>query len=678
MVYPSYTRFSYALEHMTLSSKSVLIKCCQAQAFPTTQPSVLHSLLSKEPPVIIPSYQNYLPAGTHTLIDILKYVEFNPSDPLESAIYIDIIRFSTVDPWEAAQAKEKGWEKEIHLAMGTFRNEPVHWDTIFHEDRERYSSIPLHPDLPPNPNMANDIHNSLIRFRLRMKGRTLYSRATHKNMSWETRRDFEGMTHSSLEGIPIFGQDDYLRFYHETGILLSGSTEMRQKWYHSQAKPRTYFAMGGSAYRASRFLQDVFTELVDSFPSFNHKQRLRPSRLAIPTIIDEEDVHWRIYDLSSFTSNCCVQRGFIQRLVEFMMGIEVVIVDEREGPQLVDLGDLLETYYQECVERPELTLERVDPNLKDITFFHEVASMLGIFGNLMTCTFAHGSIVGMSTADVQGDGEYNCAGDDGLVPERESTREDIDRGIRIVGVYEPTKSYRGDDEAAICLKRPFKETFPSPTLLANIIPPTLATCLTALSPSYQDIRYTDRYDEDKSWIERVNVVARDLLRFLRSAYKLGYENVERLGSVYWGFRRLVERYTGWKPSAGVWVAGVRPFWPADPRDYEFLEASPFLVTLLYFGPPLLRIQRRERVVDVSLQFSSVDDEFEGNSTKRLKLLEMLGYVTKEEIYVEADSMTEVGLIEAYYDDSIADEFLSPPVYLYHIAKDIPWYFMYSD
>jgi len=78
MVYPSYTRFSHALEHMTLSSKSVLIKCCQAQAFPTTQPSVLHSLLSKEPPVIIPSYQNYLPAGTHTLIDILKSVEFNP------------------------------------------------------------------------------------------------------------------------------------------------------------------------------------------------------------------------------------------------------------------------------------------------------------------------------------------------------------------------------------------------------------------------------------------------------------------------------------------------------------------------------------------------------------------------------------------------------------------------
>lgn len=673
MAYPSYAIYAAAMKFLSISTRSLIIKCCQAQSFPTTQGPVLYNLLEQEPDVIV-SHDPRFPSGTYTLIHFLQLINFDPSDPLESAIYLDITRFSQVEPADAEYVKEKGWWKEINLAMGSFREEGIRWDVIFNDDRS-FAFLPLHPDLPPNPNMANDIYNSLSRFRARIENDTLYARASHKNMSYSTRRDFEGYTKSSLEGEAIFGQDDYLRFYHETGILLEGSTEMRLRWYTSGAKPRVYFCMGGREYAASRFLQDVFSRLVDSFPSFNHKTRLRPGRLAVPQEVDGEEVHWRIYDLSSFTSNCCIQRSFVLRLAEFLKDVPVVIVDERIGPIEVDLGDLVFDYYSTCVEEPSLSLERYDSDLRDVTFFHEVASMLGIFGNLMTCTFAHGAVVGMSSSDVDSNESYNCAGDDGLIPERLSTGYYIDRGIRLVGSYEPTKSFRGDDEAAICLKRPFLETFPQPTLLPNIIPPCLATCVINLDPTYQDIRYVKFAEEATSWIEKVNVVARDLFRFLRSAYRMGYQDSERLGGIVIGFSRLVRKLVGWNPTPGVHISGIRPYWPVNPNDYEFCDISPFHVMLLYFAPPVVRMEKREVSVDVSLQFDREGDEFRNNSNRRLKLLEMLGYVRKEPVYEDVTDITRQMLLESVLDDEV--EKVDPVVYTYTIQKDVPWNFMYA-
>jgi hypothetical protein len=675
MAYPYYESFADTMRYLPLSSRSVLIKCCQAQCFPSSANSVLSNLIDKEPPVII-TYSRNIPSGTYTLRSILQILDFDPNDPLESAICLDIIRFSEVEPVEVELAKEKGWWKEIDLAMGHFREENINWEVIFGEERSRYRYQSLHPDLPPNFNMANDIYNSLCRFRAQLVDSTIYSRASHKNMSWQTRREFESTTRSSLDGEGIFGQDDYLRFYHQSGILLEGATEMRQKWYHSGAKPRTYFAMGGSAYQHSRFVQDIFSKLVDSFPSFNHKTRLRPGRLSVPVEIDDEDVHWRIYDLSSFTSNCCVQRSFVLRLAHFLSGTSAFIVDERIGPVEVDIGDLMMEYYTFCVEEPSLSLERYDPDLRNVVFFHEVASMLGIFGNLMTCTFAHGTIVGMSTPDVHSSDSYNCAGDDGLVPERPSTSFFIDRGVRLVGSYEREKSFRGDEEAPICLKRPFVETFPQPALEINIIPPTLATCVALLNDSFSDPRYNSFTDETLTWIDKVNIIAKDLLRFLRSAFKQGYPDWVRLEGIINGFRRLVRKYVGWNPTPGVHIAGVRPLWPVGPDMYEFDSLHPVKAILLYFAPPIVRVEKREVMVDVSLQYERAGDEFRGNSTKRLKLLEMLGYVEKEEVFEDITDVDRLAFLEDLLLDDSSYDNCDPVVYHYTIVREIPYHFMY--
>lgn len=303
--------------------------------------------------------------------------------------------------------------------------------------------------------------------------------------------------------------------------------------------------------------------------------------------------------------------------------------------------------------------------------------MLGIFGNLMTCTFAHGTVVGMATPDVDSNESYNCAGDDGLVPERLSTGYFIDRGIRIVGAYEPSKSFRGDDEAPICLKRPFEEVYPQPYLHPNIVPPTLATCVTLLDSSYTDPRYAMYPHEAQCWIDKVNIIAKDLFRFLRSAYRLGYEDNGRLGGIVAGFAKLVRKLTGWRPTPGIHISGRRPFWPISPADYEFNDISPHHCVLLYCAPPVIRLPKWERVVDVSLQYDRKDDQFEANSSKRLKLLEMLGYLVKEEVYEEVSDLRRLILLESVLFDERSGDF-DPVVYQYTIIRDVPFFFMYPD
>lgn len=677
-VYPAYSRFIRAAKFLPISARSIVIKCCQAQLFPSEPNAVLSLLIDEHPEIIyLESPQHSTRYTRQTLRSVLDATQFDPSDPLESAIYLDILRAADVDAYDIEATKAKSWAKEVSLVNGTFRTEAVDWGVIFDYDRDQAALRPLHPDLPINPGMANEIHRSLLRVRDFFEGQYLYSRSTHKMMSHDTVREFEELTRREILGTSnLFGQDNCLRYYHDTGHFLGGATEMRQYWPTSAAKPRTYYAMGGEAYQHSRFLQDFFSTLVDSVPSFNHKTRLRPGRLAIPREIDGESLHWLIYDLSSFTSNCCIQRSFCHALSSFFSGVDVIIVDEHHGPICSDLGELLLDYTRFCVEKPSVSLARFDPSLETPVFYHETASMLGIFGNLMSCTFAHGTVVALSSPDIMSD-SYNCAGDDGLVPKRLSTSFSIDRGIRLVGSYELQKSFPGDDPAPVCLKRPFAETFPQPTLKSNLVPPSLATAIIALTdiddPRYH--RYPTSYT--KTWVDRVDMVGKDLLRFLRSAYRMKYAFPERLGYIVRHFERLVLNTVGWMATPGITIPGIRPFWPVSPENYEFDTISPLNVVFIYFSPPLFELPRREELPDVSLQFSSAGEVFEGNSTKRLKLLETLGYLTKEELVVTLSDKDRKEVLANALDDDLPNVY-RPIVYKYELIRDIPIHFMFSD
>jgi hypothetical protein len=489
-------------------------------------------------------------------------------------------------------------------------------------------------------------------------------------MSRSTRRQFEKTFNSSLSDHPIFGQDDWERVYHEFGITLGGDCELRQKWTPAVAKPRTYVAMGGKAYKPSRFLQDFFTDLVNLFPATNHITRLRPSRLRI-SMDNVLNGHYRIYDLSSFTSNMRQQKSFCFVLKEFFRGVTVTVVDERYGPLDYDLGDLLQEYYEVCVDGPDLSYERcIFEDLKDPkTRRHARASLLGIFGNLMTCTIAHYLIL---SPTVNSDEEINIAGDDGLVWEDLLNKYLVDKTILLVGDYAQDKTYRSDESGAVCLKRPILEIPPSLYLLHNIVPPNLGVSLSYLLGENIDPRFQIIFDEELTMEERVSVVGKDLLRFLESCYEKGV-SMEEAREVFVGFGKLVNKSLGFQPRHGNMRALKGYVWPLDPATYDYYTVSPqFIYAFVCCQSLEFNVRRVEPILASSLRYSG--NSFKGNSDQRLVLLERLGYLEKSpinECLVGLDSI----LMWVRHQKNFSS--LPPILYEYKCVKDIPSCFLFD-
>jgi len=486
-------------------------------------------------------------------------------------------------------------------------------------------------------------------------------------MSFATRREYERATKISLDGAPIWGQDDWIRHYHETGEKIEGSIEMRQKWYPSNAKPRTYFAQGGTAYIYSRFLQDFFTELVNIFPTTNHITRLQPYRLRL-----QPDGHYLIYDLSSFTSNMQAQRNFCRELAEFMKGTEVEIFDEYYGRVPVDIGELLEEYNENCVDFPVLNQDRVPIFLRDefSEYEHECASMLGIYGNLMTCTVAHFLIISGSLEDVWRDD--NTAGDDGMILYFLFTYFSILMAISLVGTFAMDKTFHSNEEGAIALKRPVMEvrdplTGASVSTKDNIIPPNLLVSWTYLVGYDIDPRFRLIYGDPDSLADRISIVGKDLMRFLVSAYSVNYSNL-LVTDVFEGFTRLVRQVTGISPVTGGSIGGITYTWPVDVRTYSFLDHDPlYLFAFMTFRTSMVFPRRSYETFD-DRDLREVGDMVECNSEPWLKLMMTLGYIERTEMQ---ELVTGPLVLTRLYTELANPSLLQSQLYQYVVVKDIP-------
>jgi hypothetical protein len=683
ILYPDWADFRILVQTLSLKARSLLIKVAQSQTtFTSSSPltATLPRLLAELPPVITPDTQrfrkgHYTPA-TFPVADTFAWCGIDVNDFIIAGQVIDILRGAPLSLEETRTARFDGWMKEINLVSKVNRS-CVNFEPFFHPLEE-----PIHPDVPRNARACHAIRRRLERFRDKYQQNTrfLFSRMTHKNMSRSTRREYERYTKSTLENVPIFGQDDYIRYYHETGILLGGEVEMRQKWYPSGAKPRTYFAMGGTTYRSCRFLQDFFTDLVDIFPPTNHDTRLQPSRLSVGKPGSEDD--YLVYDLSSFTSNMQEQRAFMTSLSGFFRGTPVWMVDERSGPQLVDLGDLLEDYYAHCVERPVVSLERSPAELGFQSMDeveHARASLLGIFGNLMTCTLGHYFIMSQCVDD---DSELNVAGDDGMVRRWRITYGLVDTCIRLVGDYAEEKCYDSSMEGAVCLKRPLYILRPD-LVLGRLSPvPNLNVTISYLLGYAVDPRF-EFYDLDAMSVgERISVVGKDLARFFYNAFLAGQGILEQsdahlsIQDIYRRFVGVVKAATGVTVHSHLRLHGYLVTWPIDPSMYSFFEHDPLRMycTSVTLGSTFaVRKSKPFRVVDHD-DFEDVDDVWVGNQDSRLRLLEVLGYITREEVFevLEPDDAA----VRFYYEVRFGFR-LAPALYEYRVVRRIPPAFMFQ-
>jgi len=484
-------------------------------------------------------------------------------------------------------------------------------------------------------------------------------------MSRDTCREFASEFRREEKDCYNLTQWGYLRTYARTGILLRGRSEMRQKWYPSGAKPRTYYAQGGDHYSASCHLQEIFGELVNCFVPTHHVTRLQPGRLRCQPLRST----LRIYDFTSFTSRFDEQYAFCNELAEFCVGIPVIVMDAREGPILRQLSDLIRDYNDICNDCPEVSYERFNGE-EDMARNHCRSSMLGIFGNLMSDTFAHGVGLAMAMGEDMGVDDLNVAGDDAAYNQTEENEDPVNHILDAMGDFEQSKTFMVTDATPICLKRPISISEHQTYLHGHsIIPPNMAL-INHLLCDKNDPRYSF-FDKEESESSRISTVGKDLMRMLRSAYraqwKLDDDELQYVLDIVEGVRRMkhIPEHGG-LPQCG----SDRYFFPAVVDLSELRTVDPIisLVSRRFQGSVTIPVCEFERYSDLDngLEEMIVGETFRCNSNARLAWLERLGYLSsKKERARYTGKKAYDYLVRLYSDHS------TPAVNEYTVVETIP-------
>lgn len=293
-----------------------------------------------------------------------------------------------------------------------------------------------------NPQMAILVHKAIDRWIDKMCSKVHYPQVSSRIMHHSTIEQLI-LEFGDYRTDPIFDNTywDLERLYHRYGYLPKSPSIMKQRWYPSQFKPRTYFAMGITAFLRSRYVGRMFTDLCDEIPSCHRRGCNTPNRLTCNE--SEEGI---IYDLTSFTSNLAEQYHFLIELSHYTKGRIVQLFDTYHGYVSRDLGALIYDYSQEYV----YPMYVGDDKFPGIIGFHSLASFLGTYGNIKSATFLH-TIVVLQT--VSSTDKVNIAGDDGIVCQHISLREHTLRNIRSLGILAMDKVFSTRDHEAIHLKR---------------------------------------------------------------------------------------------------------------------------------------------------------------------------------------------------------------------------------
>lgn len=652
--YPNFRLLARHIRLLPLTARSLLIKCCQGMydCSEKGRDSNLQRLVEQHPVVPITPRRSNDGIQWVPLYQVFQYSECSPEDPLIAGIMLDILRSSPLPRHMVEEAVAKSWSTEIRLAesrrSGQCDFSPYFFDTGHYH---------IHPLLPENPDAVNYIRSRFLAFResIIQNQPVFYPSSSKKWMSRSTVRAYEAdyLCAENVYGIE-FSQEDWQRLYHETGVKIGGTSELRQRWYPSNHKPRTYFAQGGCHYASSRYLQDFCNRLCDLFPPTQKKAKVTPSRLTIP--FTEPPSHFRVYDFSSFTSNLAEYVNFFDPMIAFFGGIRIRLFDENQGVVDYDLGQLLAEYQESCLRDPELSYERVPGYGESNVQSHGIGSFLGIYGNLATATLIHYILMVLVCSNPE---NLNVAGDDGAVPENEESAPQIGCVWTVIGDIAIDKTSLTKDPGCVHLKRPLFEDGISlvSIFIANV--PSVSKLSCYLYGRAVDPRYSfDLQPEDHSPYHRVSVIGKDLIRFLMSCHKRGVYSDDVL-SIYSGWCRLIEKVLGFYPIA----CSGRYHWPIDPSSYDFLKTSPF-EALWYFLPPR-DFTKRGYVDEVSLVGLTPGDEFESNSSAHFRILVTLGFLERLEVLEWVESNDVISKLEMeIYDDT-------PYVYRYCVLRPIP-------
>lgn len=433
------------IPYLPLEVRKQLLKCARAQSslrdnpFLLSQTTVLQKVHYKSF-----VYEARISQGTSkniSMADLIYKITDECIYPIFSGLLSVLLRSAPIfmlSEVEVSDNKRNSFLKEYFASIDQDRDQVLDYSVWF--DKE-LSGNPLSHFLPPRPinsriaeifsNWRQMYQENRIILFPQLTGTRSISR-----MSAYLYHQAHGRDEIEWKDVtPI----DLERTYAETGKVVGGPCELRQAWKYNDLTPRTYFALGGTAFHGSKFIRSIANGLCNLFPSTNFMSRFDVNRLQISK---ENEVF--TYDYTSFTSNLTETKYFLLDLAEFMKEAPVVIVDSFYGPIDTTVGDILLEYIQTCVSHPSFMVNRfLDGFYEEI--IHNKSGMLGVYGNISLSTGLHG----LHACNLCPDGDCNCVGDD-VIGSTDLDRDDFFSAVGSLGSISVPKTrfweYRGIEE----------------------------------------------------------------------------------------------------------------------------------------------------------------------------------------------------------------------------------------
>lgn len=604
-----------------MDDRSAIAKLCRAQCYPPR-----NTRLAKMVKCLPKAF----------LSDILPLCQ----TPLLAGFILQLVHLAPMDAKTVRDIYTQSMVKEVKVMESVKRTNNLCFEPFFGSYWDQ-----IHPDIPCNESAARRVHKSIDNWIEDLRRKVLYPSVSSKTISKESASRLLNLDHdySPNDDIGVTAID-LERVYHIYGVKIGGPCEMRQKWYCSQLKPRTYYCQGGCAYHTSKYLAVPFVDLCDTIPATNRRTRVDPGRIKIPTA--SSDVIY--YDLFAFTSNLHPQYEFVLRLAKYCYGVTVHIMDSVEGIIPKDLGELIYEYARTNLLNPEYTLPAKYENPSEV-HYHGVAGFLGVYGNIATATFLHGCVMSMMH---DSEDENNVAGDDGL-----DVSSDIPLTLKIIGEMgevQDEKTFRESEGCCIHLKRPITRIGPRLYHGQLFTWPSLEPVMKNSDNRYPYLRNISNH-------ERKDALAGSVTSFLRKLENQIFSDSE----ITMIDRFLTYVYDTYKLPKGGCVpqitGGPLGFVPIYERRFIGMDPIYNTITRLYNGIAILPLRGHEPLRYDMLQ----ENVFSSNHHKLLRQLQILGYLEqeKEKCFVYGDSGLKQ-LLQEYTKPE-------PPIYKYTVIQILP-------
>jgi hypothetical protein len=470
------------ISSMPLALRKATVTVSRVQVSPTRDTRV-YSRLSKE---LSTPYVYRLRGGIEalrTLEQLLSPVHAYIESPILSgyismmARNLPFLRITDIE-----EAFKAGVSKEMQAATEVYYPARPDWNCILSKSVQYRSTHSLLPWYTADPNVHTELFRRFQGTKAQLANRRLYPDYSKKTIGREATANLELCTRN-LEDSYANSTLGLEQLYHRRGIQIAGYTECRWAWKYGELKPRIYYARGPDQYYSSRYIQDPFNIILDAFPMTNRRERFFTSSMQFRL---EETVF--IYDFWSFTSSLHDIRYFTEDIAKFYEGIDIEVVDTREGPITIALSAMIREYNAHCNCDPKFDVSSLswDRSVEEEVLTHN-AGMLGVPGNISSCTLEHG----LHLVEVLGSMNAKTVGDDavgGAVLPEPVNRRNLEDDLSNIGRLSKDKmeywDYHPDDDDKPLgakswhyTKRPFNRDLSRVTLGAQVVWPPIAIIL---------------------------------------------------------------------------------------------------------------------------------------------------------------------------------------------------------